>query len=93
MKEDRRRRQACWVAEAFLQLAAVHDTGNVYGYPLHVASRVRSGVMYPLLDAWLDRGWISDGWDGDGRRFYRVTPLGHGPLLSLRLARQSRLIP
>jgi PadR family transcriptional regulator PadR len=59
--------------------------GRHWGYDLSKRSRVRSGVVYPLLTRLLDAGWLADGWEQgvEGRpprRYYELTEDGRGEL-------------
>jgi PadR family transcriptional regulator PadR len=56
-----------------------------YGYRLSRRARVRSGVMYPVLQRMLDDNWLEDGWEDQAearrgnrppRRYYTLTPEG-----------------
>jgi PadR family transcriptional regulator PadR len=38
-------------------------TGRHWGYELSRKTRVRSGVLYPMLTRVLTEGWLSDGWE------------------------------
>lgn len=66
--------------------------GRHWGYELSRQSRVRSGVMYPVLKRMLDEGWLADGWEDQAeagrekrppRRYYEVTELGRSELGAL----------
>lgn len=67
-------------------LALMIDTsGRHWGYELSKRSGVRSGVMYPILQRMLDKGWLDDGWESQPlaerakrppRRYYEVTDEG-----------------
>jgi PadR family transcriptional regulator PadR len=66
--------------------------GRHWGYELSRQSRVRSGVMYPVLRRMLDEGWLADGWEDQAeagrekrppRRYYEVTELGRSELGAL----------
>lgn len=57
--------------------------GRHYGYELCKQTRIRSGVVYPMLTRLLNAGWIADGWEDpttiDGRpprRYYTLTDEG-----------------
>lgn len=80
----RRTEQAQRVAAALL----ANPDGPHWGYPLGKEARVRSGVLYPILQRMLDAGWLTDGWEPQpsGRpacRYYTITPLGHTQLAEL----------
>jgi PadR family transcriptional regulator PadR len=55
-----------------------------WGYPLGVASGLRSGILYPILQRMLDQEWLTDGWEQidpsierrPARRYYTLTDLG-----------------
>jgi PadR family transcriptional regulator PadR len=55
-----------------------------WGYELSKQARVRSGVLYPILQRMLDAGWLEDGWEDRSeidtnrppRRYYRLTDEG-----------------
>jgi PadR family transcriptional regulator, regulatory protein PadR len=59
-----------------------------YGYELSRRARVRSGVLYPILERWLQQGWLRDGWadhpeqrpQGPPRRYYQLTDIGRREL-------------
>lgn len=58
-----------------------------WGYDLGKRARVRSGVLYPILQRLLDEGWLSDGWETEDeaigrppRRYYELTDLGRREL-------------
>lgn len=73
-----------------LALALLDDPdGDHYGYPLCKASKLRSGVVYPMLARLLDAGWLTDSWEDPEvarsekrppRRIYRLTDLGRQQL-------------
>lgn len=71
-----------FVAVAIALLSA--PTERHWGYALSKSAGVRSGVLYPLLNRMLDRGWIEDGWEDPEaikekrppRRYYTVTEDG-----------------
>ena len=59
--------------------------GRHWGYELSKRSGVRSGVMYPVLQRMLDKGWLADGWEHRDqigttkrppRRYYELTDAG-----------------
>ncbi|HMJ76103.1 MAG TPA: helix-turn-helix transcriptional regulator [Iamia sp.] len=61
--------------------------GRFYGYPLSKAAKIRSGVLYPMLDRMLEDRWLDDSWelpDETGakrpRRYYTLTDLGRREL-------------
>ena len=61
--------------------------GRFYGYPLSKAAKVRSGILYPMLDRMLADGWLTDEWELPGerantkpRRYYTLTDLGRREL-------------
>ncbi len=70
------------VAVAVELMAAPNE--RHWGYELSRASKVRSGVMYPILGRLLERGWVEDGWENPDeiktkrppRRYYTITPAG-----------------
>ena len=75
------------MTHAVVQVAlALSDdaVGRHWGYDLSKRARVRSGVLYPILQRMLDAGWLEDGWEDrsevDGkrpsRRYYRLTDEG-----------------
>lgn len=79
------------VTEQLMRVAIVvmTDPGRrFYGYPLSTAAKVRSGVLYPLLDRMLEDGWLEDEWELPGevegrkkpRRYYTLTDLGRQQL-------------
>ena len=54
-----------------------------WGYDLGKRARVRSGVLYPILQRLLDEGWLADGWETQDevvgrppRRYYELTDQG-----------------
>lgn len=55
-----------------------------WGYELSKRAGVRSGVLYPILQRMLDRGWVTDGWEEPSqiagsrppRRYYTLTDEG-----------------
>jgi PadR family transcriptional regulator PadR len=54
-----------------------------WGYDLSKRARVRSGVLYPMLQRMLVDGWLADGWeepplpsDRPARRYYQLTDEG-----------------
>lgn len=54
-----------------------------WGYYLSREAKVRSGVLYPLLDRMLAEGWLADGWEDRAeavgrppRRYYELTEDG-----------------
>lgn len=60
-----------------------------YGYEVAQRGHVRSGVVYPTLDRWLQEGWLEDGWEEQqaegkrlrpARRYYTLTSLGRQEL-------------
>lgn len=58
-----------------------------YGYPLSKAAKVRSGILYPMLDRMVTDGWLVDEWELPGengnrkpRRYYTLTDLGRREL-------------
>jgi PadR family transcriptional regulator, regulatory protein PadR len=88
-------------------IALMADAGvRHWGYELSKQSGVRSGVMYPLLQRMLDKGWLADGWEDQAqtgrakrppRRYYELTDAGKIALGALvaearRDARFSRVI-
>jgi len=59
--------------------------GRHWGYELSKRSGVRSPVMYRILQAMLDEGWLADGWEEQAaagrakrppRRYYQLTDTG-----------------
>jgi PadR family transcriptional regulator PadR len=59
--------------------------GRHWGYALTEVSKIRSGVLYPILSRMLAEGWLSDGWESEEeaagakrppRRYYQVTENG-----------------
>lgn len=79
---------------ALIQVAvALMDPPNAehWGYDLSRRTRVRSGVVYPLLTRLLDLEWLEDGWEDPAiitdrrppRRYYRVTERGRSELANL----------
>lgn len=59
--------------------------GRHWGYDLSKRSGVRSPVMYRILQAMLDEGWLTDGWEEQAqagkakrppRRYYELTDAG-----------------
>jgi PadR family transcriptional regulator PadR len=66
--------------------------GRHWGYELSKRSGVRSPVMYRILQAMLDDGWLADGWEDQAqagkakrppRRYYQLTDTGRNALGSL----------
>ena len=67
-------------------LALMADaSGWHWGYELSKRSGVRSPVMYRILQAMLDEGWLADGWEEQPqagrakrppRRYYELTNAG-----------------
>lgn len=59
-----------------------------WGYDLTKRSKVRSGVLYPILSRMLDEGWVTAGWEDPAvitdkrppRRYYVVTPAGQSAM-------------
>lgn len=58
-----------------------------YGYDLSRRAHVRSGVLYPMLDRWLEDEWVTDDWETPDqltakrpRRYYVLTDLGRREL-------------
>ncbi|NQX29852.1 helix-turn-helix transcriptional regulator [Microbacteriaceae bacterium VKM Ac-2854] len=55
-----------------------------WGYELCKRAQIRSGVLYPILNRFLEDGWLEDGWEDakeitekrPPRRYYRLTDLG-----------------
>jgi PadR family transcriptional regulator PadR len=72
-------------------LALLDDTVDVhYGYDLGKRARVRTGVLYPILQRMLQEGWLEDHWeDVDAsrgrppRRYYTVTDAGRYHLVGM----------
>jgi PadR family transcriptional regulator PadR len=81
------------VAQALM--AAPYD--QHWGYDLSKRARVRSGVLYPILQRMLDEGWLADGWEdraeGKGRRprrrYYTLTDRGRSALGAVLVSAQS----
>lgn len=70
-------------------LALMDDPlGRHWGYELMKRARVRSGVLYPMLQRMLSEGWLSDGWEDvseiggrrPARRYYELTDKGRREL-------------
>lgn len=64
-------------------LALLDDTVDAhYGYDLGKRARVRTGVLYPILQRMLLEGWLQDHWEDTAlrgrpaRRYYTVTDIG-----------------
>lgn len=66
--------------------------GRHWGYETSRQSRIRSGVMYPVLQRMLEDGWLADGWEDHAearrqnrppRRYYEVTDRGRTEINSL----------
>jgi PadR family transcriptional regulator len=72
-------------------LALLDDTVNVhYGYDLGKRARVRTGVLYPILQRMLQEGWLEDHWEDTAasrgrppRRYYTVTDVGRRKLVGM----------
>jgi PadR family transcriptional regulator, regulatory protein PadR len=70
-------------------LAALADREH-YGYQLSQRlaaaglGRIKGGTLYPLLARLEESGLVSSRWQageqGPGRKYYRLTPAGHGHL-------------
>ena len=62
-----------------------------WGYDLSRQTRLRSGVLYPILHRMYDEKWLADGWETFGgghrqrppRRYYELTDLGRSELGAL----------
>ena len=61
-----------------------------YGYDLGKRARVRTGVLYPILQRMLEEGWLEDHWEDTAaargrppRRYYTVTDAGRRELLGM----------
>lgn len=86
-------------------LALMGDPGGRHwGYNLSKQSGVRSGVMYPILQRMLDKGWLDDGWEEQPkvgrakrppRRYYELTEDGKVALGALiaEARRDARFAP
>lgn len=85
-------------------LALMEDPlGRHWGYDLMKRARVRSGVLYPVLQRMLAAGWLSDGWEDPAevegrrppRRYYRLTDRGRRELGAVLESAQTddRFIP
>lgn len=62
-------------------------TDQHWGYDLSKKSGVPSGVLYPMLQRFLNEGIIQDGWEDPAtisgrppRRYYELTDKGRGML-------------
>jgi PadR family transcriptional regulator PadR len=79
-------------ALARVAIAMMSDpNGRFYGYDLSRQARVRSGVLYPILDRMLRDGWIADEWELPSeltarrpRRYYTLTEVGRDELGGIR---------
>lgn len=68
-------------ARGHLAQTMLSDTDRAwFGYDLSRAAGVRLGLMYRVLDEWLDLDYVEDEWfpqsDGPERRGYRLTDGG-----------------
>lgn len=84
----RNRRINALVRIARALLADPH--GQHFGYDTQKAARVRSYVLYSLLDRMLENGWLTDGWEDPAetgarhtRRYYELTDDGRKQLTIL----------
>jgi PadR family transcriptional regulator PadR len=67
-----------------------------HGYPLTKVTGLRSGIVYPMLQRWLDQAWLTDGWEDPTkisgrppRRYYTLTDLGRRELGALATAAEA----
>lgn len=72
-----------------LALALMSDQlGQHWGYDLMKRAQLRSGVLYPILQRFLEEGWLKDGWEDPRtiekrrppRRYYELTDKGRREL-------------
>jgi DNA-binding PadR family transcriptional regulator len=71
-----------------------NTTSKHYGYDLMKRARLRSGTLYPILQRFLDEGWVADGWESSAhvrgprplRRYYKLTKLGRRQLAAFLTA-------
>jgi PadR family transcriptional regulator, regulatory protein PadR len=83
----KRTRQLVEVARALM----AEPEARHWGYDLSRQTRLRSGVLYPILHRMYDEKWLADGWEtfGEGRRqrpprrYYELTDLGRWELGAL----------
>ena len=78
------------LTHAFVQvtLALSEDPfGRHWGYDLTRRARVRSGVLYPILERMLAEEWLTDGWEDPKeairrpqRRYYELTDKGRNAI-------------